>query len=80
MATVGVESSLSDIRDALEGKGYQVKTLKNEEDAKDCDCCVISGGDMNVMGIEDVVTQGSVISTQGMTTEQVLQAVERQVH
>jgi glutamine amidotransferase PdxT len=80
MATVGVESSLSDIRNALEGKGYQVIILKNEEDAKGCDCCVISGGDMNVMGVEDVVTQGSVITTQGMTTEQVLQAVESQIH
>lgn len=80
MPTVGVEPSLSDIKSALEGKGYQVVSLKSETDAKGCDCCVVSGGDLNVMGIQNVVTQGSVVDAQGLTTEQVLQEVENRFH
>lgn len=79
MPTVGVESSLSSIKSALESKGYQVVSLQKEQDAKNCDCCVVSGGDLNVMGIQNVVTQGSVIDAQGLTTEQVLQEVETRI-
>ncbi|HJV18012.1 MAG TPA: YkuS family protein, partial [Bacillales bacterium] len=43
MAKVGVEQSLTNIQQALREKGYDVVELKQEADAKNCDCCVVTG-------------------------------------
>ena len=40
---------------------------------------MISGQDQNVMGIQNVVTQGSVINADGMTAEEVCQQVANKV-
>jgi hypothetical protein len=76
MAKVGVESSLTNIQEALREKGYDVVELKQESDAQDCSCCVITGLDSNVMGMQDTVTRGSVIEANGLTAEEVCQQVE----
>ncbi|WP_085524134.1 YkuS family protein [Tuberibacillus sp. Marseille-P3662] len=76
MAKIAVEQSLTDIKEALESKGYQVAPLKNEEDAKNSDCCVISGQDVNVMGMQDVTTDGSVIDARGLDANQVCEEVD----
>ncbi|WP_027415967.1 YkuS family protein [Aneurinibacillus terranovensis] len=76
MARIGVEQSLTDVRQALESRGYQVVTLKQENDAKNCDCCVITGSDKNVMGYHNVVTNGSVIDARGLTAEEICKQVE----
>ncbi|MDQ0253892.1 hypothetical protein J2S74_001264 [Evansella vedderi] len=76
MAKIGVEQSLTQVQEALQQRGYEVVQLKQEQDAANCDCCVITGQDRNVMGIQDVVTQGSVIDAHGMSAEEVCQAVE----
>ena len=79
MATIGVEQSLTDVQQALEEKGFDVVALKNEQDATNCDCCVISGLDENMMGINDIVTKGPVIDASGMSADDVCQAVERRI-
>ncbi|MEQ6377299.1 YkuS family protein [Bacillaceae bacterium S4-13-58] len=76
MARIGVEGSLSDVRNALQEKGYDIVELKQEEDAKNCDCCVITGQDKNVMGMATRSTDASVINADGLTAEQVVQEVE----
>ncbi|MQR96694.1 YkuS family protein [Fictibacillus phosphorivorans] len=76
MARIGVEQSLSNVSDALRSKGYDVVELRQEQDANGCDCCVISGQDENVMGIQNAVTQGSVLNAHGMSADEVCQAVE----
>jgi hypothetical protein len=76
MAKVGVEASLTNIQEALREKGYDVVELKQESDAQDCSCCVITGLDSNVMGMQDTVTRGSVIEANGLTAEEVCQQVE----
>ena len=40
---IGIEQSLSDVEAALKEKGYEVVTMKTEDDAKGCDCCVVTG-------------------------------------
>lgn len=75
MAKVGVEQSLTDIQQALREKGYDVVDLKLQSDAKNCDCCVVSGLDSNVMGMQDTFTKGSVIDANGMTADEVCQQV-----
>ncbi|CAM3736966.1 YkuS family protein [Mesobacillus zeae] len=76
MPKVGVEQSLSNISEALRQKGFDVIDLRKEADAKDCDCCVVSGLDSNVMGMHEVVTAGSVIEANGLSADEVCQQVE----
>ncbi|MDF0725368.1 YkuS family protein [Cytobacillus sp. S13-E01] len=80
MAKVGVEGSLTDVQEALQERGYEVVQLKQENDAKGCDCCVLTGLDSNVMGMADTVTAGSVIEANGLTAEQVCQEVESRLN
>ncbi|WP_223700406.1 YkuS family protein [Sutcliffiella deserti] len=80
MPKIGVEQSLSAVQDALQQKGYDVVQLKSENDAKGCDCCVITGIDNNVMGIENSVTAGSVISAHGLSADEVCQQVESKIN
>jgi glutamine amidotransferase PdxT len=61
---------------ALREKGHDVVELKQESDAQGCDCCVVTGGDSNVMGIQNAVTQGSVIEASGLSADEVCQQVE----
>lgn len=76
MAKIGVEQSLTNVSQALKEKGYDVVELKNENDAKGCDCCVVTGGDNNVMGIQNVVIEGSVIDATGLSADEICHQVE----
>ena len=76
MAKIGVEESLSDVQQALRDKGHEVVQLNHEHDAATCDCCVISGLDQNVMGMQDVTIEGPVINADGLTADQVCSEVE----
>jgi hypothetical protein len=79
MTKIGVEDSLTNISEALREKGYDVVSLKQESDAKDCSCCVISGIDSNIMGMQDIATQGSVIEANGMSAEEVCRQIEQRL-
>lgn len=76
MAKIGVEQSLSAVQQALRDKGHDVVELKQENDSQNCDCCVISGMDQNVMGMQDTSMQGSVINAHGLSADEVCQEVE----
>lgn len=76
MAKVGVEQSLTNVQQALREKGYDVVELKQESDAQNCDCCVVTGLDSNVMGMHDTVTKASVIDANGMSADEVCREVE----
>lgn len=80
MPKIGVEQSLTDVQQALQEKGYDVVQLTNENDAKGCDCCVVTGIDNNVMGISNSVTAGSVIEASGMTADQICLQVESRIN
>ncbi|MBA2874163.1 YkuS family protein [Thermaerobacillus caldiproteolyticus] len=79
MAKIGVEHSLTNVQEALKAKGHEVVPLRQENDAKGCDCCVITGQDSNVMGIQNTVTAGSVIEASGLTADEVCQKVEERL-
>ncbi|MFE7061438.1 YkuS family protein [Sutcliffiella sp. NPDC057660] len=80
MPKVGVEQSLTAVQEALQQKGYDVVQLNNEDDAKGCDCCVVTGIDNNVMGMANVVTAGSVIAAHGLSADEVCQQVESRLN
>lgn len=77
MARIGVEQALTNISEALREKGHEIVDLKQESDAKGCDCCVVSGIDSNVMGMQDTQMQGSVIEANGLSADEVCQQVEQ---
>ncbi|MFJ7666173.1 YkuS family protein [Lysinibacillus sp. NPDC097195] len=77
---IGVEQSLTNVEDALKAKGYEVIQLRNEEDAKKCDACVITGQDRDVMGISDPIMAGPVIDAAGLSADEVIQRVEHYFH
>jgi hypothetical protein len=77
MARVGVEQSLTNVSAALREKGYEVVDLRQEADAQGCDCCVVSGVDSNVMGMQDAAIQGSVIEASGLSADEVCRQVEQ---
>src|SRR5213080_2611423 len=79
MAKVGVEQSLTNVQQALREKGYDVVELKQEADAKGCECCVVTGLDSNVMGMADTSMKGSVIEANGMSADEVCQEVENRL-
>lgn len=74
-----MEQSLTNVSEALKNKGYDVVTLKNELDAKNCDLCVITGQDENVMGIQNIVSEGSILNASGLSAEEVCQEVENRL-
>ncbi|MDP4084932.1 MAG: YkuS family protein [Bacillota bacterium] len=80
MAKIGVEQSLTNVQQALREKGYDVVELKQESDAKSCDCCVVTGLDSNVMGMQDTYTKGSVIDANGLSADEVCKEVENRIH
>jgi hypothetical protein len=73
---IGVEESLTNVVQALREKGHDVVELKQEADVQGCDCCVVTGLDSNVMGMQDVSIQGSVIEANGLNADEVCQQVE----
>ncbi len=79
MPKVGIEQSLTDVQQELEARGYDIVQLKDEQDAQDCDCCVITGQDENMMGIHNTVTAGSVINAEGMSAQDICQKVEQKL-
>lgn len=77
MAKIGVEESLTAVSEALKEKGYDVVALRTESDLNGVDCCVITGQDNNVMGIQTTATKSPVIDASGMNADEVCEAVER---
>ncbi|WP_026695021.1 YkuS family protein [Peribacillus kribbensis] len=76
MARIGVEESLTNVSEALRSRGHEVVELKQESDAQNCDACVVTGLDSNMMGISDTSIQGSVIEANGLSAEEVCSHVE----
>ncbi|MCA1038124.1 YkuS family protein [Bacillus infantis] len=73
---IAVEQSLTNIQEALRAKGYDVIDMKTQEDAQNCSCCVVTGLDSNVMGMQDTFTQSSVIEANGLSADEVCRQVE----
>ncbi|MDQ0338016.1 hypothetical protein J2S00_000799 [Caldalkalibacillus uzonensis] len=79
MAKIAVEDSLGNVKQILQENGHEVVSL-NGGNVPDCDCCVVSGQDDNVMGMEELATEVSVINAEGLTAEEVLSAVSERLN
>ncbi|WP_010649590.1 YkuS family protein [Oceanobacillus massiliensis] len=79
MARIGVEDTLTDVKTALMEMGHEIIDLRTEKDAGHCDCCVISGQDKDVMGMQSTSIGGPVINAQGQNAEDVCQMVNQKL-
>jgi len=80
LARIGVEGSLSNVKEALIAMGHDVVDLDSVTDLSNCDFTVISGQDKDMMGRADVITPGFVINAQGATTNEVCQMINERLH
>ncbi|WP_411955232.1 YkuS family protein [Alkalibacillus sp. S2W] len=78
MPRIAVEQSMSDLEQALTQEGYEVVALEGEQ-VPECDCCCVSGQDNNVMGMSDKTTSAPVVNCHGMSTDEVVDAVQARV-
>ena len=74
MAKIAVENSLTNVKQALENSGHQVVSMDTGS-VQNCDCCVISGQDKNMMGFAQTATQASVINADGLSADEVVRQV-----
>src|SRR5699024_6280760 len=79
LARIGVEPTLTNVKEALARMGHDIIDLRSEADADNCDFAVISGQDKDIMGIANVVVAGSVINAQGSNTNEVCQMVNEKL-
>ncbi|MDT8903338.1 YkuS family protein [Anaeroselena agilis] len=73
---IAVEQNLSGVIDLLETEGYEVVALDNT-DLDSVDAIVVSGADINLMNIQDTLTEVPVISAAGKTAEDILDEIDR---
>ncbi|MCQ6275489.1 YkuS family protein [Bacillus sp. V3B] len=80
MQKVGVEGSLTNIQQALRDKGYDFVELNNGTNIQNMDCCVVSGLDADVMGMQDALSKGSVIEASGLSADEVIKRIENKMN
>ena len=73
MQRVAVEPTLSQVKQYLQAQGLDVTDLNQQ--ATNADVYVISGQDKDVLGMQDTTTKASVINAEGLTAEEVYQAL-----
>ncbi|MDR7868762.1 MAG: YkuS family protein [Sporomusaceae bacterium] len=73
---IAVEQNLSNVIDLLETEGYEVVALDNT-DLDSVDAIVVSGADINLMNIQDTLTDVPVISAAGKSAEEILDEIDR---
>lgn len=78
---IAVESQLSNIKEYLRQKGYEVielkETLSGKNNLNAYDAVVITGQSRNMMGIDDVLTEVPVIDATGMSPFDVEESIKR---
>lgn len=73
---VAVEPNLSTVIDLLEMEGYEVVDLDRASlDA--VDAVVVSGADINLMNMQDTLTEVPVISAAGKSPKEILDELDR---
>ena len=76
MPKVAVENNLTNVKEVLQDNGFEVVNLEGDN-VPACDYCVISGQDENMMGMQDRLTEASIINASGLSAEQVLEQVRQ---
>ncbi len=73
---IAVEQNLTNVIDLLETEGYEVVSL-DQTNLDTVDAIVVSGADINLMSIQDTLTEVPVISAAGKSAEEILDEIDR---
>jgi ACT domain-containing protein len=73
---IAVEQNLTNVIDLLETEGYEVVSL-DQTNLDTVDAIVVSGADINLMNIQDTLTEVPVISAAGKSAEEILDEIDR---
>ncbi|WP_026973728.1 YkuS family protein [Alicyclobacillus contaminans] len=81
MKPVAVERGLEPVRQYLQQQGCHVVDVVNDGSAvaQQAACMCITGGDKDVMGMEDVIADIPVVNCDGLSPEQVYQRVKNYI-
>lgn len=74
---VVVEDNLGNVKSALQSQGYEV--LSMNQMGQNPDAIITSGVDNNMMGMQDIQANAPIISARGLSAEQVIQELNRQM-
>ena len=82
MKKVGIERTLSNVKNYLENRDCTVEVLDGSN--KECrktldsfDAIVVTGADSNFMGMQDIMTDTPIISADGKTEDEIYNEVLR---
>ncbi|MDB4896464.1 MAG: hypothetical protein JWN15_2726 [Firmicutes bacterium] len=71
---VAVEETLSDVKQALRGAGFEVTSLSTGE-MTDVDIAVVAGRSDDALGYQNVKQDYPIIDRRGMTAEEVVDVI-----
>ena len=73
---IAVEPVLTNVIDLLETEGYDVVSLDSAS-VEAVDAIVVSGADINLMNMQDSLTEVPVISAAGKSANEILEELSR---
>jgi hypothetical protein len=73
---IAVEPNLSNVIDLLETEGYDVVSL-DQSSFDAVDAIIVSGADINLLNMQDTVTDVPVINAAGKTAAEILDELDR---
>lgn len=77
---IAVEEGLDNVVDELQRRGYgTVELLPESFNWDNVQAAVVSGGDSNLMGMQDRASTVPVISAEGMSAEEVVDSLEQRL-
>ncbi|MCL6633675.1 MAG: YkuS family protein [Alicyclobacillus herbarius] len=78
MKTVAVEQGLGNVKQYLEAQGCKVVDFEHAaaNAPAGASVMVVTGGDNNLMGMQDIVADVPIVSAEGLSPQQVYQRVK----
>ncbi|KAB3532875.1 YkuS family protein [Alkaliphilus pronyensis] len=76
---IAVEDSLTDVRDYLQQKGYQVESLSRSKELEGFDAIVVTGQDSNILGMENANTKSPVITARGQSAQLIYDEIQKRL-
>jgi hypothetical protein len=73
---IAVEPNLSNVIELLETEGYEVVSL-DQSSFDAVDAIIVSGADINLMNMQDTVTDVPVINAAGKSAAEILDELDR---
>jgi peptidase E len=79
---VAVEKNLNNVRQYFESQGYQVDLFNDSQldsihSVSNYDAIIVSGGNIDFMGIQDTETRAPIINATGISPQAIFNTVSR---